>query len=583
MAGDPIKHVIMLFLENRSFDQMLGCLTAIDPAVDGINPGSPQTNHDHTGRPYSQQVTTIRQMPASPLWDPRHEVEHVKVQIEGEPAHPAAMSGFVSNFSRRYPDSTTEARQYIMDYYPLGFLPALHSLAKHFTVCDRWFSSLPGPTWPNRFFALSGTARGRVNMPGDETHSLDIPGFFEQGQETIFDRLNERGIHWKTYFHDLPQSWVMRRPRRPHNAARYFYIREFFHDALGPESQFPQFCYIEPNYMGFQQNDDHPPHDVMKGEKLIADVYNALRSNPALWANSLLVVFFDEHGGFYDHVPPPAAVPPDDAPGENGFQFNRLGVRVPALLVSPHVERRVEHTEFDHTSVLKYLIEKWALEPLGERTAQAASIGVAIRPDARRDDPLPFIEMTAEQLKPEKPEIEDEAFGLSEHHQALRRFAAYLKAKTWGDSIAAADEGLPGLYPSVVRIIEHVAFIWISIWRSLRNGLQSRRRRQKQSISQPDKIHVESSQERDDVAHFTMSRKGRALDVLAQHVRQEGVARNQAIRALASMTGRPFHEYEKDDSDQERTEARLRRRGDARPRPAGERYVDNWLAKHGYR
>jgi phospholipase C len=249
---DPIKHVIVLFLENRSFDQMLGCFKEKYPELEGVDPAAPHSNVDTKGRPFTQRPTDVRQMPAAKpqLWDPHHEVEHVHVQIEGDPDHPAKMGGFVFNFSTCYPDSTDEARQYIMDYYQRGFLPGLHSLAEDFTICDHWFSSLPGPTWPNRFFALSGTAHGCVGMPDDGTHHLDIPGFFQQSQETIFDRLNEKGIHWKSYFHDVPQSWVMRRPRLPHNVARYFYIREFFKDARGPEEEFPQFCYIEPDFMG---------------------------------------------------------------------------------------------------------------------------------------------------------------------------------------------------------------------------------------------------------------------------------------------------------------------------------------------
>ena len=223
------------------------------------------------------------------LLDPHHEVPHVATQVS------RGNSGFVADFAGAFPDSTEQARQYIMGYYPLDFLPALHPLARNFTICDRWHSSLPGPTWPNRFFALSGTSLGRVNMPDDGEHSLDLPGWVQQDQDTIFDRLTEKTIDWKAYFHDIPQSWVMKHQRAPHNAARSFYIREFFADARGSENDFPQFCFIEPSFMGIQENDDHPPHDVMKAEKLVADVYNALRANDALWRQTLLVVFYDEH------------------------------------------------------------------------------------------------------------------------------------------------------------------------------------------------------------------------------------------------------------------------------------------------
>jgi phospholipase C len=152
--SDPIRHVVHLILENRSFDQMLGALTAVHAELDGVDPAAPAKNADPSGRTYVQEPTKIRQMLK---WDPRHEVPNVAVQLEND------NSGFVKNFSEQYPDSTTEARQLIMSYYPLDFLPALHALGRQFTVCDRWFASVPGPTWPNRFFALSGTSSGTVD------------------------------------------------------------------------------------------------------------------------------------------------------------------------------------------------------------------------------------------------------------------------------------------------------------------------------------------------------------------------------------------------------------------------------------
>src|SRR5262249_33411553 len=136
------------------------------------------------------------------------------------------------------------------------------------------------------------------------------------------------------------------------------------------------------------------------------DVYNAIRGNNDLWNQTLLVILFDEHGGFYDHVPPPAAIPPDGHQEE--YTFERLGVRVPAVLVSPWVGKRVEKTLFDHTSLLKYLINKWDLGPLGARAAAANSIGVAITEARRREDTLPFIRVSTTLLLPPRPELEKE-------------------------------------------------------------------------------------------------------------------------------------------------------------------------------
>ena len=174
--------------------------------------------------------------------------------------------------------------------------------------------------------------------------------------------------------------------------------------------EFPQFSLIEPKYFGNDQNEDQPPHNVMKGEKLIADTYNALRSNPALWESTLLVVVFDEHGGFYDHVSPPSAVPPSPAKPSDEWAFDRLGVRVPAILVSPWVKRGVNHTEFDHTSLLKYLIDKWGLGAancLGQRTAAANSIASALATDSGppRTDTTPLIRIPFAQLVPDKHEL----------------------------------------------------------------------------------------------------------------------------------------------------------------------------------
>ncbi len=137
MKDDPIRHVVHLILENRSFDQMLGCMNTVYPDLDGVDES--RSNADVDGNRFFQKATEERQMLK---WDPHHEVPRVAVQLAG------GNSGFVKDFSQQYPDSTPRARQLIMSYYPLNFLPALHPLARNFTICDRWFSSLPGPTWP---------------------------------------------------------------------------------------------------------------------------------------------------------------------------------------------------------------------------------------------------------------------------------------------------------------------------------------------------------------------------------------------------------------------------------------------------
>jgi phospholipase C len=415
VADDRIKHIVLLMMENHSFDQMLGCLQGIYPDLDGvdIDAAEPRYNLDSAGNKVFQSPTDVQQVPH----DPTHENRFVLEQIANR------NSGFITEFEKSVPGSTAQDRQSVMGYYLLDRLPALHQLGRNFTVCDRWFSSLPGPTWPNRFFALSGTSSGRVLMPEGPLHVRPLE-VFVQNQVTVFDRLSEVGKSWRIYYYDFPSSLLLTRQREPENLAGYSLINNFFSD-VRDERKFPSFVFIEPKYFGADQNDDHPPHNIFKAQKLIADVYNAIRSNAELWDSTLLVVAYDEHGGFYDHVPPPAAVPPDERREE--WSFDRLGLRVPAILVSPWVGARVEHTVFDHTSLLKYLIEKWNLGPLGRRTDNANSVGVALNQDKPRVDTVPFIRVPYTQLMPERPDLEKE--DSSKHHEALHAFAAYLAEK----------------------------------------------------------------------------------------------------------------------------------------------------------
>jgi phospholipase C len=524
VSDDPIKHVVLLALENHSFDQMLGGLKALYPELDGVAPDAPHANNDADGSLYIQTPTKERQMP----FDPPHDVQDVAEQLG------SGNGGFVKSFSKTHPDSKPDDRQFIMGYYPPDFLPGLHQLARHFTICDRWFSSVPGPTWPNRFMALTGTAKGRVSMPDDGTKKADLAGYFQQDQDTIFDRLNEKSICWKSYFHDIPQSWVLSHQRLPHNVARYFYIDQFYSDTRGHEEDFPEFCFIEPDFMGTVENDDHPPHDVMKAQKLIADVYNAIRANPELWRSTLLIIYYDEHGGFYDHVTPPKAVPPDDDHAE--YSFDRFGVRVPALLVSPWVDRGIEKTQFDHTSVLKYLIEKWRLRPLpSKRIACANSIGVALRTQMREDG-LPRIELTRDQLTPPNLEREEQAIAdTSAHDVALKRLRDHL----WRE----LDESTPGFFAKVADIISRMETCFRSSAPTKTDG-----RGFSVSIAKPDRLGSGDTSVKDDIARWMMYQKQTSVAVLADRIRNEGHSddeRRHSARTLEMMTGRHFRHVDK--------------------------------------
>jgi phospholipase C len=445
---DGIEHVVLLIMENHSFDQMLGALQQTFPDLDGVTPqlASQRSNLTSKGERIYQSATLERQM----RFDPHHEHLDVMNQLAGN------NGGFVSEFQSAYPGSSAADLQEIMGYYPLDFLPALHRLGREFTVCDRWFASMPGPTWPNRFFALSGTCQGELLMPAG-AQLLQPKWYTEQDQATLFSRMTEKSLPWRIYHYDFPCSLVLTQQRQAQNLSHYTAIGQFFEDAAGEAAAFPALTFIEPQYFGVAENDDHPPHNVMKAEKLIADVYNAVRSNPALWEKTLLVVIYDEHGGFYDHVAPPAAVAPDAF--TSGWPFNQLGVRVPALLISPRCARRIEHTAFDHTSLLKYLQDKWQLGPLGERTAHANSIGCAVGAAPLNQLTTPFIRVPNADLI--SADVESEKDATNANQDGLHHLAEFLYQE--------ADVGMEHLV-DLAADAARVAGVWVRAKHSLGRG-----------------------------------------------------------------------------------------------------------------
>ena len=396
---DPIRHIVLLMLENRSFDQMLGDLQSRVPEIDGIDRAHPRSNADSppgNGGSIFQQGNAEVSFP--PNIDISHEPENVDRQLGIAP--PAApMSGFVNDFRAGKSGANTTIANQVMAYFgvaaslDIDSLPALHGLAENFLVCDRWFSSVPGPTWPNRLFALTGTSAGWRHMPNGISFS-GAP--YTYSQDTIFDRLAEKGLTGRVYSAgDKSMTWILRKMWfHPDRRASF---DQFVKDAAGSESNFPQYALLEPDFFGSNASDQHPPHDVHLGEKLIADAYNAIRQNVDLWQSTLFVVLYDEHGGFYDHVVPPPTIAPDTSV-QDGFDFTRFGVRVPAVIVSPWVRRGVCHTLFDHTSLLRYIAEKWDLQPLGERAAAANSLAHALEGSLavlRSDTPQSLVSIAA--------------------------------------------------------------------------------------------------------------------------------------------------------------------------------------------
>jgi len=301
---DGIQHVIVLMLENRSFDQMLGDI----PKVDGVNP---KYRNVLNGDVYKQNPEARNET----KFDPKHLHPNVRFQIANSGANYLRdyWCEYENGPRRRHQSSPRPNYGDIMDYFShksINRLNALHTLATTFTVCDKWFSSVPGPTWPNRFFVHSGTSMGYVCMP-ESPWLWQHFHLYKYNQKTIYRQLTQANVSWKIYYHDVPQSLLLRDLRK--SADRFEPIGAFFEDVAGNPDEFPQYSFIEPRY-GYgvlgaafavtrplmawqfrnvtpdptkQPNDDHPPHNVNEGQDLITDIYHALIENERLWASTL--------------------------------------------------------------------------------------------------------------------------------------------------------------------------------------------------------------------------------------------------------------------------------------------------------
>lgn len=359
MSPAGIRHVVVLVLENQSFDRMLGYVTLPDPSqkLEGLT-----GNESNPAAPGDAVKVTKTSAPEAYVTDPSpgHSLDDVTLQIFGQrqvPDPPAPTnSGFVLSYAEQPGKGGKPiglaAGKTIMQCLDPDLVPVISSLARNFVVCDHWFSSVPGPTWPNRFFLHAGTANGLLDTP--ETPGQLRSNFFHSPyrMRSIFENLMAEGHTWKVYYDDYAQAFALRNLHRYGNL--FVRFEEFARDVAG--GTLPEYSFIEPRGFsapGWPSNDQHPPHSVLEGEKLIANIYDTLRGEEAVWRQCLLVLLYDEHGGFYDHMPPPAAGIPDATSGAvPQFRFDRLGLRVPAILISPWVGESVaDHTVYDHTSL----------------------------------------------------------------------------------------------------------------------------------------------------------------------------------------------------------------------------------------
>src|SRR6266851_2834308 len=337
---DNLKHIVVLMMENRSFDHMLGDLMRQNKAIDGLT--DKETNPDATtGLPIQVQPLAEYQGQLDP--DPDHHFPGVDLQIFGGAAgdgRQANMQGFIRSYYQQ--QQNVDQSHKILYYFKSDKLPVLTGLATQFVVFNGWFSSTPGPTICNRAFAHYGTSFGNVDM------NLF---YIQDPIQSIYERMVQARHTAKIYYYDQQSSTmeiVNLLKSQPQIFSSY---SQFIGDCNG--NTLPEYSFIEPCYNdhpgpgGGQilASDQHPDHNVREGERLIANTYNAIRTNQQLWETTAMLIVYDEHGGLYDHVVPPAcqsdgySAPADKTGTGAPFSFDRLGVRVPAILVSPYIPR----------------------------------------------------------------------------------------------------------------------------------------------------------------------------------------------------------------------------------------------------
>jgi phospholipase C len=427
-AAPKFDHLVVLMMENRSFDHMLGRLYSPEnpppydkplrgQKFDGVQPSmSNPVSPVYNWLPKTVPVSRTMEYETPPDDLVGHQFQDAEMQV-GSASAARHMQGFVNNRvlnldpKKKPPLSQVQAP---MEGFsptehttngdrPYAAVTVLSTLANSFAVCDNWYCSLPGPTLVNRSFLHAGTSNNWVS----NGHNWN-----ENKNQTVFNRLGDG--EWNIYNGDgdticltsIIHPTITWNPRQGNSIAK------FVADAAA--GTLAKYSFVEPEVIGYDSgkppDDQHPPRDVRLGETLINTVYQAVRTSP-LWPRTLLIIVYDEHGGFFDHVYPPKAIPPhlDDPPGEDGFRFESLGVRVPAVLVSPLIQPgTVFHPSrpVDHTAIIKTLCNRFGLQPLTLRDRNAVDLaevlGSSLRPIEETPElpewPIPESEMGVQPL-----------------------------------------------------------------------------------------------------------------------------------------------------------------------------------------
>jgi phospholipase C len=372
-ALDAIEHVVVLMLENRSFDHMLGYL-GLEESVFDVDGLRPDMANEHESRSYP--VFRLTKTAFTKAKDPCHSGACVDEQVAND------NGGFAANYIKTREDPAAADPIVAMGYYDGDQLPIYDFLARRFCVCDRWFCSVRGATFPNRLYAVAGRSAGSRDNASPPVYHL--PSFVRH--------LDRAGATWRWYTHEVFATiWAVDRDLLPRtfDNVRPFLSPFRFDDFLSAAQSgtLANVSWIDPNFVdvggAVGSNDDHPPSDVRAGQELVLRIFNALVHSPA-WERTLLVITYDEHGGFFDHVPPPEAADDDPRP-----EFRAYGPRVPAIVVSPRVRAGVSHELFDHTSIIKTCLvrfcrtENGLIPDLGARVRGANHLGAVLESEAR--------------------------------------------------------------------------------------------------------------------------------------------------------------------------------------------------------
>ncbi|MDH5181434.1 MAG: hypothetical protein OEZ39_07815 [Gammaproteobacteria bacterium] len=496
---DRFDHVVVLMLENRSFDSLLGYLyeggVPDNQSFAGLQEGEISLPVPKRATDYDkhQTVTTHKTEDYhAPYPDPGEMYQHVNTQeydqldpdnvgVDGikmsapynvpEPAPvPPPMTGFVNDYintlqalgktkdGKQFANPVYEQYKVIMSCFQPESVNVLTTLAKEFAVFDHWFCSVPSETWCNRAFWHAGTSCGEVINPPEEVGvEAQLKAFLRWEEnfnvtDNLFTRMNEKKVSWHIY-HEEPFSLtrIINGYCNPaFTGGKFRYGLDAFKKDIA-HGNLPSYSFFEPRVV-LQHNDQHPssfdstlygethPGSVLLGEKLIWDIYETIRCSELYRDNTLFIITHDEHGGCFDHVPPPATVPPTPGMvGDKGFTFDRMGVRVPMVMVSAYIKpNTIVNDEHDHTSFIKMCCDKWGLQGLTDRDKQAKSFAGIFTDQPRKMPPIkepviPAVDMKKHHELPLNP-LQQGFLHAAGYHSAAknRRDSALARTATIG-------------------------------------------------------------------------------------------------------------------------------------------------------